>query len=186
MKSQLSLAIALALSLWPTTLHPQAASYSPGVDEVEVFTITAVVDRVDLEKRKVTLTLDDGKTKTYRVDKAAQNLDQVQPGDHVKITVTEELMLAVNKSGESPVAVSAGEVSVAPRGSLPRTVSVETSAMSGKILAIDSEKRKVTLEDPDGKKKTVKVKTNIDLSRLAVGDSIDAVLTESVAVAVTK
>jgi len=58
--------------------------------------------------------------------------------------------------------------------------------MSGKILAINSEKRKVTLEDPDGKKKTVKVKTSVDLSRLAVGDSVDAVLTESVAIKVTK
>lgn len=62
---------------------------------------------------------------------------------------------------------------------------VETMAMSGKILAIDSERRKVTLEDPEGKK-TVKVRKSVDISGLAVGDSGDAVLTESVVVEVIK
>jgi hypothetical protein len=63
---------------------------------------------------------------------------------------------------------------------------VETTAISGKILAIDPEKHKVSYEDPDGKKKTVTVRKNVDLSGLAVGDSVDAVLTESVIVDVTK
>jgi Cu/Ag efflux protein CusF len=188
MKPVLSLVVAAALSavsLLPG-LAAQKSSSGPGIDTVEVITVTAVVDKIDLEKRKVTLTLDNGKTKTYKVDKVAQNLDQVQPGDHVKITVTEELMVSVNKSGESPAAASVGEVSVAPRGSKPSVVSVETTAVSGKILAINSEKRKVTLLDADGKNKTVRVKSGVDLSRLAVGDSVDAVLTESVAINVTK
>jgi Cu/Ag efflux protein CusF len=187
MRHVLSLVAAALSAVSPLPrLHAQAASGSPGIDDVEVVTVTAVVDKIDLEKRKVTLTLDNEKTKTYKVDKVAQNLDQVQPGDHVKITATEELMVAVNKSGESPAAASVDEVSVAPRGSKPSVVSVETTAVSGKILAINSEKRKVTLLDADGKKKTVRVKSGVDLSRLAVGDSVDAVLTESVAINVTK
>jgi len=63
---------------------------------------------------------------------------------------------------------------------------VETTAISGKILAIDDEQRKVTYEDPDGKKKTVKVRKSVDISGLAVGESVDAVLTESVIISVTK
>ena len=54
--------------------------------------------KTELEKHQVKLTLDDGKTKTYKVDKSAQNLDQVQPGDHLKIGCTEELLVTVNKS----------------------------------------------------------------------------------------
>jgi Cu/Ag efflux protein CusF len=187
-KPVLGLVVAAALSAVSPlpTLAAQESSSGPGIDSVEVVTVTAVVDKIDLEKRKVTLTLENGKTKTYKVDKVAKNLDQVQPGDHVKITATEELMVAVNKSGENPAAASVGEVSVAPRGSKPGAVMVETTAMSGKVLAINSEKRKVTLLDADGKRKTVKVKSGVDLSRLAVGDSVDAVLTESVAINVTK
>jgi len=179
--------VAAALSIFPLPApDAQDASTEPGIDDVEVVTVTAVVDKIDLEKRKVTLTLDDGKARTYKVTKAAKNLDQVQPGDHVKITATEELAVTVNKSGESPAAAGVREVSVAPRGSKPDAVMVETTAMSGKILAIDSDKRKVTLLDADGKKKTVKVRPSVNLSRVAVGDSVDAVLTESVAIDVTK
>jgi Cu/Ag efflux protein CusF len=169
-----------------STAHAQAASSAQGIDDVEVVTVNAVVDKIDLEKRRVTVTLDDGKTKTFKVDKSAQNLPQVQVGDHVKLTATEQLMLSVNKSGESPVAASVGAVRVAPQGSKPGVVMVETTAMSGTILAIDGDKHKVTFQDPDGKKKTVKVRPGVDLSRLAVGDSVNAVLTESVAVDVTR
>jgi hypothetical protein len=168
------------------TLHAQANSPDQVIDEVQVVTLSAVVDKIDLEKRKVTVTFTNGKTKTYKVDKSAQNLAQVQPGDHVKLTATEQLMVSVNKSGESPAAAGIGEVAVAPNGSKPGAVMVETTAMSGKIQAIDSEKHKVTLEEADGKRKTVKVRKSVDLSRFAVGDSIDAVLTESVAIDVTK
>jgi hypothetical protein len=170
----------------PPKSHAQAISPTKGIDDVEVVTVTAVVDKIDLEKRKVTLTLDNGKTKTYKVDKDAINLDQVQVGDHVKMSYTEELMITVNKSGETPSAASIGAVNLAPKGSKPGGMMVETTAISGKILAIDNEKRKVTYEDPDGKKKTVKVPKSVDISGLAAGESVDAVLTESVIIKVTK
>lgn len=166
--------------------HAQTLSPASGIDEVEVFTLSAVVDNVDLEKRKVTLTLDDGKKKTYKVDKLAQNLDQVQPGDHLKIACTEELIVTVNKSGQTPSAAEIGAIQIAPKGVKPGGVMVDTTAISGKILAIDSAKRKITYEDPDGKKKTSKVRKGVDLSGLAVGESVNAVLTESVVIKVTK
>jgi len=167
-------------------LHAQAISPDKGIDDVEVVVISGVVEKVDLEKRKVTLTLDDGKHKTFKVDKSAINLDQVQVGDHVKASLTEELVVTVNKSGEAPAAANLEAVKLAPRGVKPSGVIVETTAVSGKILAIDSAKRKITFEDPDGKKKTVKVRKGVDISGLAVGESVDAVLTESVAIKVTK
>jgi predicted RNA-binding protein len=188
MRTFASLFVVTALSVMSPLpqSHAQALSPDKGIDDVEVVTVSAVVDKIDLEKRKVTLTLDDGKTKTYKVGQAAVNLDQVQVGDHVKIACTEELMVVVNKSGQAPAAATIGEVNVAPRGSKPGAMIVETTAISGKILAIDLEKHKVSYEDPDGKKKTVKVRPSVDLSGLAVGDSVDAVLTESVIVDVTK
>jgi hypothetical protein len=164
----------------------QAISPDKGIDDVEVVNVTAVVDKIDLEKHKVTLTLDNGKTRTFKVDKSAVNLDQVQVGDHVKMSYTEELIVTVNKSGETPGAASIGAVNLAPKGSKPGGVMVETTAISGKILAIDTQTRKVSYEDPEGKKKTVKVRKGVDISALAVGESVDAVLTESVIIKVTK
>jgi len=188
MKILLGLIAAISLCLLSPVAKSRAQALSPehGIDDVEVVTITAVVDSINLEKHQVKLTLDDGKTKTYKVDKSAQNLDQVKVGDHVKIACTEELMVSVNKAGEAPSAATGSVVGVNPKGSKPGVVLVETTAISGKILAINTEKRKVTYEDVEGKKKTVTVHKNVDLSGLAVGESVDAVLTDSVVIAVTK
>jgi hypothetical protein len=166
----------------------QAQQISPDhpIDDVEVVRITAVVDTVDLQKRKVTVTLEDGKKKTYKVDKSVQNLDKVQPGDRLNIATTEEMVVRVNKSGEAASAEEMGEVGVAPVGSKPGMVMVDTSALSGTILAVDAQKHKVSFQGVDGKKRTIKVRKSIDLSRLKPGESFDAVFTESVVVHVTK
>ena len=58
--------------------------------------------------------------------------------------------------------------------------------MGGKILAVDSQKHKVTLEDPDGKKKTIKVSKKLNIDGLKVGERVGAVLTESLVIDVIK
>lgn len=188
MKFTLSGCALVALGIISMFPRMQAQAVAPGhdIDDVEVVRISAVVDAVDLEKRKVTLTLEDGKKKTYKVDKSAENLDQVQPGDHLNMATTEELVVRVNKTGEAASAGEMGEVGVAPRGSRPGIVMVDTTAVSGTILAVDAEKHKVSFQDPEGKKRTIKVRKSVDLSGLKPGESFDAVLTESVVVDITK
>ena len=104
MKPVISLIAAAALGILSSPLASQAqvTSAGQGIYEVEVVTANAVVDKIDLEKRKVTVTFDTGKTKTYKVDKSAQNLPQVQVGDHVKLTATEELMVSVKQVRGKP------------------------------------------------------------------------------------
>jgi translation elongation factor P/translation initiation factor 5A len=170
-----------------TTVRAQMASVDHGIDSVEVMKVTATVEKIDLEKRKVSLLLDDGKKKTYKVDKSVQNLDQVRVGDHLSMAYTEELVILVGKSNETPGAGSAGEVAVAPNGAKPGMVMTETTAVSAKILAVNAEKHSVTMEDPDGKKKTVKLgKKAGNLEQLKVGDTVDMVLTDSLVVEIVK
>jgi translation elongation factor P/translation initiation factor 5A len=170
-----------------TTVRAQMASVDQGIDSVEVVKVTATVEKIDLEKRKVSLLLDDGKRKTYKVDKSVQNLDQVRVGDHLSMAYTEELVILVGKSNETPGAGAAGEVAVAPKGAKPGMVMTETTAVSAKILAVNAEKHSVTLEDPDGKKKTVKLgKKTGNLDQLKVGDTVDMVLTDSLVVEIVK
>ena len=186
----------IAIALWivpllavcfPRGLRAQTPAVDQGVDEVEVIHATATVEKIDLEKRKVTLLLENGKHKTYKVDKSVQNLDQVKVGDHLKISYTEEIIILVGKSNEAASQAAAGEVGVAPKGAKPGIVMVETSALSAKVLAVDPEKRRVTLEEPDGKKKTVKLGKKVtNLDQLKVGDSIDMVMTDSLVVDIVK
>ena len=107
-----------------------------GIDAVEVVKATATVEKIDLEKRKVTLLMDDGKKKTFKVDNRVQNLAQVKVGDHLAMSFTEEILIVVGKSNESPGAAAGEQVSVAPNGT--GVMMVDTSAVSAQILAVDA------------------------------------------------
>jgi hypothetical protein len=67
----LSLAlITILLLLFAPICSAQAQSdvTDQGIDTVEVVKATATVENIDLENRKVTLLLEDGKKKTYKVE----------------------------------------------------------------------------------------------------------------------
>jgi len=172
-----------------TNQSPQAQTggADQGIDAVDVVTVTATVQKIDLEKRKVTLLLDNGKKKTFKVDKSVQNLDQVKVGDNLKMAYTEEILILVGKSNETPGAAAGGEIGVAPKGAKPGMVMVETSALTAKILAVNIQKHRVTLEEPDGKKKTIKVSKKVgNLDQLSAGETVDMVMTESLVVEIIK
>jgi Cu/Ag efflux protein CusF len=158
----------------------QSGATDEGIDAVEVVKATATVEKINLEQRKVTLLLDDGKKKTYKVDSRVQNLAQVKVGDHLAMSFTEEIAIVVGKSNETPGAASSEQVSVAPNGDKPGVVMVETSAVSAQIVAVDAPNHRVTLLDPDGKKKTIKVSQKVtNLDDLKVGDTVDMLMTDS-------
>jgi hypothetical protein len=96
-------------------------------------------------------------------------------------------IILVGTSNQAPGAASGGEVGVAPKGAKPGIVMVETSALSAKIVAVNTAKHSVTLVDPDGKKKTVKLDNKVtNLDQLKAGETVDMVLTESLVVDVVK
>lgn len=183
----MALTLLLLALAWPRMSRAQTPTVDQGVDAVEVLQATATVERLDLEKWKITLLLNDGKHKTFKVDPRVQNLDQVEVGDHLKISFTEEIVILIGKSDQAVGAAEGTKVSLNPKGASPSVVRVDTSALSAKVLAVDSEKRRVTLIDPDGKKKTIKLSKNVtNLDQLKVGETIDMVMTDSLVVEVMK
>ena len=165
----------------------QTAMVDEVMDAVEVLQTNATVEKIDLEKRKISLLLEDGKHKTFRVDSRVTNLDQVKVGDHLSISFTEEIVIIVGKSDQGVGAAEGTTVSMNAKGAAPSVVRMDTSAISAKILAVDPEKRRVTIEDIDGKKKTVKLsKKTTGLDQLKAGDTVEMVLTDSLVVKVVK
>ena len=90
MKANLGwLALILVGMISPLTrVQAQTVASDKGIDDVEVIKTSAVVDKVDLEKRKVTLILEDGKKKTFKVDQSVRKLDRVEVGDHLNLSYT--------------------------------------------------------------------------------------------------
>jgi Cu/Ag efflux protein CusF len=78
------------------------------VDQVEVTKVTGTVQKVDTDKRKMTMKLDNGKRTTLKVDKRVKDLDQFKPGDRVQLSYTEEIIAMADRSDEG--CSSAGQV----------------------------------------------------------------------------
>ena len=136
-------------------------------------------------RRQLTLAMSNGRWDTYKASPQMVNFDQIQVGDRVKATLTEDVAVRLGK-GNSPVGTSGMEVALAPVGSKPAGVIVETSEVTAKVTGIDPRRHKVTFELPDGTTKTVKAGRKIDLSAVKPGETVTMQIGEGLAVTVEK
>ena len=157
-----------------------------GAVAVETFTTSATVTAIDGPKRKVTLTTPDGSSTTYKAGPDVVNFDQLQVGDQVKATVTEEVAVQLEKNGPPPSASGRAMVALSPVGGTPGGLMTATVQASANVTAVDTSKRKVTLLFPDGKSKTYKVDKDIDLTKVQPGDDVVVTVTEGIAISVVK
>ncbi len=152
---------------------------------VDTFTATAKVTAIDAAKRKVTLVTPSGSKSTYVCGPEVVNFGQIQVGDLVKATVTEEVAIFIG-SGAPPSAMVGSSVALAPVGAKPGAMMVNTAQVTAKVTAVDANKRRVTFELPDGASKTVKVGKKVDLSAVQIGDNVTVQMSEGLALTVEK
>jgi hypothetical protein len=176
----ISLAAGLALEM-PTNASAQGVELGDGV------VITAEVVAIDRVDRTLALRGPDGNVVAVEVSHAARNFDQIRVGDMVKITYYESVALYIGKKGQKPEE-SAGLVTArSAKGAMPAGIAVEAVDISAEVMAIDKQKRAVTLELPDGRKVTTKVDKSVKaFDTLKVGDAIHARYTEAIAISVER
>ena len=156
-----------------------------GAEVVETIKLTATVAGINYDTRQIVLKGPGGGDVTYRVDKSVVNFDQIKVRDQVKATVTEKLAVFLSK--EKPASAgAAAAVALAPKGAMPSAVVAGTAEVTATVTAVDAKARKVTLQFVDGSSDTVTVGNAVDMSKVGVGDSVTAQLTESIALAVEK
>ncbi len=158
---------------------------SDSVIVVDTFTATVTVGAIDTAKRKVTLVDANGRKTTYKAGPEVVNFDQIKTGDQVKVVLTEEAAVYIGR-GAPPGASNVTGVALAPVGAKPGGVLVDTVQMTAKVTDVDTKKRKVTYELPDGSTKTVKVSKQVDLADLTAGDNVTVRVTEGLAISVEK
>jgi len=152
---------------------------------VDTLTTSATVTAINADKRKVTLTSADGKKTTYKCGPEVVNFPQIQVGDQVKATVTEEAAIFIG-SGAPPSDVVSAAVALAPVGYKPGGELVDTMQVTAKVTAVDAKHHKVTLQFADGTTKQVKVGKKVDLAAVPVGTDVTIQITEGVAITVEK
>lgn len=183
-------AVALCAAVAAVGCAPKKPEVPPGplpsgtISE-NLVSATAVVKKIDLKTRKVTLERADGSHITIVAGDAVRNLDQVKVGDTVTAGFYESVAYAVKKPGDAaPGTVMAEEAARAKPGEKPGAAGARVTTVTAKITGIDKAAGTVTLEGPDGESTTVKARDPKNLERVTVGDLVEITLTEAVAVSV--
>jgi hypothetical protein len=170
----------------PPTVETTVIETPTGAEIIETIQLTATVAGINYDTRQIVLLGPGGNEVAYRVDKNAVNFRQIKVRDQVRATVTEKLAVFLSKDKAPASAGAAATIALAPKGAMPGVVMAGTSEVSATVTAVDAKARKVTLKFVDGTAGTVTVGKAVDLSKVSLGDTVTARLTESIAIAVEK
>lgn len=166
-----------------------AGSQPTGAATGQLITASAKVDKVDADKHELTLKSEDGKPFTINVPDSVSRLDNVKPGDKVRVSFYESVAISLAKPGEAPPRGQERTTATerAP-GALPGGAVAEQVTTTAKITKVSPSKDEVTIEGPSGKANTIKVddpQVRSQLSHLKVGDKIQTTYTQAMAASVT-
>jgi hypothetical protein len=156
-----------------------------GAIVVGTTTMIATVKAIDASKRKLTLVSPNGSKSTYKAGPEVVNFSQIQVGDQIKTTVAEQVAVFIG-SGAPPSAMTETTVVIVPEGAKQGSVRVDTSQITVKVINVNTAKRKVTFELPDGSTKTVKVGKKVDLSTVRPGNNVTVQVSEGFAITIEK
>jgi hypothetical protein len=180
----------------PTTAPPGAPSETlSGVSaqrdaaaRVNVTTITATVEAIDLPSRIVGLVGPEGNALVVQVGDEVRNLDQVKVGDRVRVEYFEGLLAELLPPGSDPRAVALTDaVARAAPGERPAGGMGEAVSARVVIEFVDTLRNVVHFTGPKGKKRVIRVEKpefRAMLRTLRPGDVVELTYFEAVAVKV--
>lgn len=159
-----------------------AAEIPLGTKTLEGQIISKVL-AVDAANHQVTIEDAEGKPVVIQLSDQAKNLNNLKVGDKVDIQVARSVayVLDTTEGGQPGVSNESMVARAAKDNPNPGGEAIRQVRVTSKITAIDLNKHEVTLLPPDGPVRVVKVE-NPDLqarmSKLKVGQTVDAVFTE--------
>lgn len=172
----------------PAPVVAATQTEKPGqVVDRAVISVAARVVKVDQKTRIVTLKNSEGEVFDVEVGEEVRNLPQVKAGDAVVVTYYESLALTLKKPGEAKPGVAVADAAGrAEPGEKPGAAVGRQTTIVATVVGLDKKKGTVTLKGPKGKVVTVEAREPRRLEQVKVGDLIEAVYTEAVAISVEK
>lgn len=183
MKGIKVLLAALALAVGISTIGLASAAGPQGEEVVSSVEITATVAKINHETREVTLRGPDGQEFSFIAGDQVRNLAQVNAGDVVTATYTEAIAYEVRRGGQAD-ATEAVALGRAPVGEQPAGILAHEVVLTVEIVAIDLETPTVTFRGPQGNSRTILVRHPEKLEGVSVGDTVDIIYTEALAIRV--
>jgi hypothetical protein len=172
----------------PAPVVAETVTDEPGrVVEENVVSVAATVVAIDHKSRVVTLRDSEGKEYDVGVGPEVKNLPQVRKGDQVIATYYESMAITVRKPGEVEPGATGGEmVATAKPGERPAGAAARQTTLVATVVGLNRGKGTVDLKGADGKVVTVPAREPKRLEHVKVGDLIEVVYTEAVAISVEK
>jgi hypothetical protein len=160
-----------------------------GVGMTDTITARARVKAVDMKSRTVTLVGPENNTFTVKAGEEVRNLAQVKPGNTVVVRYTASTILVLAPPGQQ---VPQDQIDVAAAraapGQMPGGAAAARLIVTGTIVGVDPVAKTVSIVNPKGGAVRTLHVTDPDiagrLSRVKVGDSVTAYITDAVAIAV--
>ena len=161
------------------------AASSPGKGTiVRTRKVVATVEEVDAAKGHVTLKGPQGKVVSMAVGPDVRNLAQVKVGDKVVVQYAEALSLELKKDGKAlRTAKSASDAVRTPMGAMPGGAVAQQVTVTADVVSVNAKTHMVRLHGPE---QTVDlyVEDPKQLALIKVGDQVEAVYTEALALSV--
>jgi Cu/Ag efflux protein CusF len=146
--------------------------------------ITARVEAIDKASRQVTLKGPKGNLKTLTAGPEVRNFEQIAVGDMLVVRYIESLTLTLKKDGKELVSrTEATDGARAQAGQKPGGIVGREVEVTADVIAVDAKTQTLTLKGP---KQTVELKVPDpkQFKLVKVGDQIQAVFTEALAISV--
>jgi len=163
----------------PGQLDTTVKRSSTGTTVVDTYKATATVAAIDPATRRLKLILSNGRSKVVKCGPEVVNFPRIRVHDHVRVTVTEEIAVYLDKGKKATDASGSALVGLSPLGAKPGVVMAGTVQATVKISAIDTSTRKLTLRTKEGQTEILKAGEHINLAKIKVGDSVTIRRTEA-------
>ena len=148
-------------------------------------TLTATVVAIDAAKRTVTLKGAQGKIVDVTVPPEAKKFDQIKVGDLVTVEYARALTLALKKAGDGiRGSTSQSATAGAPAGAVAGGAAAQQVTILANVTAVNKKEGYVTLRGPKGNSVDLAVPDAGQLKLVKVGDQVEAVYTEAMAITV--
>jgi hypothetical protein len=192
MTHRLVLTLAVAAALSPTAFAQQAqppvaaviAASAPGAGGVAgAIKVTATVVALDAATRTATLKGAKGRIVDVVVPPEAKNFSEIRVGDLVTVEYMRALTLELKGPGSIRSDSTQTSTAPAPAGAVAGGASGRQVVIMANVTAVNTKQNYVTLRGPKGNSVDVSVDPS-QLKRVKVGDQVEAVYTEAVAVTV--
>ena len=152
-----------------------------------VVSIAATVVKVDQKNRVVSLRDADGNVFDVHVGDEVKNLPHVKRGDHVIASYYESIAIVLRKPGETtPGSETTVVAARAGAGKKPGAMAGRQTTLTATVVGISKRKGTVTLKGPRGRSVTLTVRDPKRLETVRVGDLVEAVYSEAIAISVEK